>query len=220
MKTPAGIELPDQDNIEIALKLARGKLAGVEPGEAALRLGMEIVESGDEPVVSFEFLGSPITVSLKNGTAFYPGGAPVPDFLLVLVLHYVTSTGRTKANEQVISFVQVPSGSFYEPPFNRRTKARLLDTFGDDPHLLTKAAEKLNWSPGKSGDASAIALPFPKVPVTFAIWGIDEEFPAEASILFNESISTFLPTEDIAMISGLLVGNVVKAATELKGGGL
>jgi hypothetical protein len=213
-----GIELPEQDNIDVALGLARETLATVDAKEAAARLGCELSEHEGAPALSFDFMGDPITVVLPAGTGFYPtqGNRPIPDFFLVLVLHYLISEGTGLTNEP-ISFVQVPSGSFYEEPFNRRTKKLLLATFGEEPALFAKTVEKLGWEPYATGDAGAIARPFPNVPITFVLYGRDEEFEPDANILFDGSIIKFLPTEDIAMISGLLVGMACKTGASIKG---
>ena len=217
MRTYHGLELPEQDNIEVALRLAREKLAGVDPADAARRLACTLVENDGKKALCFHFMGAPITVALPEGTARYDGGGPVPDFLLVLVLHYMISQGRGLKNEP-ISFVQVPSGSFYEEPFHRRTKKQLLHVFGEQVELFTKAAASLGWEPAAQGDTGAVALPFPQVPITFVLYGQDEEFEPDAQILFDASIPEFLSTEDIAMVSGLLVGGVCKAAAKITDG--
>jgi hypothetical protein len=215
-RTYHGIELPEQDNIDVALRLAREKLADLDPKEAAERLNCGYSEKGDHAELSYSFLGDPIIATLPEGTAVYEGGHPVPDFLLVLVLHYLIAEG-SHLDQELITFVQVPSGNFYEEPFNRRTKKGLLAMFGEDVELFQAAAEKLGWEPYSTGDAGAVAYPFPKVPITFVLYGRDAEFPPDASILFDRSIPSFLPTEDIAMVSGLLVGKICKTAAGLQG---
>jgi Domain of unknown function (DUF3786) len=217
MKTPAGIELPDQDNIDVALRLAREKLVEVDPKEAALRLDCTLGETDGGATLAFSFMGDGVTVAVADGTAVFDGGHPVPDFLLVLLLHYVIAEGRFLPGQDRISFAQVPSGAFYLPAFDRGTKARIVKTFGENPDLLGQVAEKVGWERIDQGDLGVEARAFPHVPVAFVIWAADEEFPPDANILFDASIASFLPTEDIAMISRLLVGKACKTAEKIEG---
>ena len=76
----------------------------------------------------------------------------MPDFLLVLALHYVISEGRKAPDGDTISFAQVPSGTFYLPAFDRGTKARLIDTFGRHPALFSRVADELCWDTLDQGD--------------------------------------------------------------------
>jgi Domain of unknown function (DUF3786) len=48
------------------------------------------------------------------------------------------------------------------------------------------------------GDAAYCFAVLPRLPVTVVVWATDEEFPAEASVLFDESAGHYLPTEDLA----------------------
>lgn len=217
MRTYHGIELPEQDNIEVALRLAREKLTQVDAAEVADRLQCDLVDIDGKPGLGLSFLGAPITMTLPEGEANYAGGSPVPDFLLVLVLHYLTARGGRPLGDP-ISFVQVPSGAFYEDAFNRRTKKSLLETFGDDVGLFSRVANELGWKPGDRGDAEATALPLPCAPVTFVFYGRDEEFEPDVNILFDASIPDLLPTEDIAMMCGILVGSACKTAVKHRQG--
>jgi hypothetical protein len=56
------------------------------------------------------------------------------------------------------------------------------------------------------GDASIRLYPLPRIPVIFALWLDDEEFPARADLLFDSTCEMQLPTDiiwSIAMVSVL-----------------
>jgi len=50
---------------------------------------------------------------------------------------------------------------------------------------------------------------FPKVPLQLILWEGDDEFPPEASILFDETIGEILSPEDVAWLSGMLVYRLI-----------
>ena len=52
---------------------------------------------------------------------------------------------------------------------------------------------------------------FPSVPVTFVLWRGDDEFSPSGSVLFDSTISQYLPTEDVAVLAGMLVGKLCRA---------
>ena len=92
----------------------------------------------------------------------------------------------------------------------------MLSTFGQDLPLYAKAAAALGGEPLSLGDAAARFMAFPRVPVTHVLWGGDEEFPPEATILFDETIPGYLPTEDIAALAGASVYRLMGAAHKFR----
>jgi hypothetical protein len=52
----------------------------------------------------------------------------------------------------------------------------------------------------------------PRVPITFILWEGDDEFPPSIKILFDPSITGYLPLEDISVISKLASTRIVKEA--------
>ena len=50
---------------------------------------------------------------------------------------------------------------------------------------------------------------FPHIHVQLGLWLGDEEFPPDATILFDESVQRILPVEDIAVMNGSLVYRLI-----------
>jgi len=50
----------------------------------------------------------------------------------------------------------------------------------------------------------------PRVPLTVTLWLGDEELPPEGNIIFDSSITGYLPTEDITVLCEILVLKLVK----------
>ena len=68
-----------------------------------------------------------------------------------------------------------------------------------------KAAAALGGQAIAAGDAGFELRVFPQVAVQFILWEGDEEFGAEANILFNPGIQGRLSPEDIAWLAGMVV---------------
>ncbi len=153
------------------------------------------------------FLGSRYRVSLNGESkiARVDSGEDVslPD--QILIAHYLLGAGGRKATGNLITFRQVPDGHFYFDAFQRRATEPFVKFFGDKGALFVKCAEALGASPVENGDYGMEFSVFPNIGVQLVLWAGDEEFAAEATILFDESIQWLLPAEDIAVMSGGLV---------------
>jgi hypothetical protein len=54
----------------------------------------------------------------------------------------------------------------------------------------------------------------PRVWLAVVLHLADEEFPASANVLFDASASHYLPTEDLAVLGGMLTGRLIKSAPQ------
>jgi hypothetical protein len=142
-------------------------------------------------------------------------GEPVPIPEKILILHYMLTARGESLQQNPITFRQVPEGPFYYSAFIRRALDPLAQTFGDEPQGLLDCGYHLGAVPDELGDASITLKPLPRVPVTFVIWGGDEELPPQANILFDESIVSYLPTEDIAVLSSMIVYRLIRIQQSL-----
>jgi hypothetical protein len=147
------------------------------------------------------------------------GQGQIPLTEQILILHYLDKASGEPLSGRNIDFRQVPEGGFYWSAFVSRAKKPLLETFGGDVDFYLEVAKRLGGIPQPLGDAAAMFLAFPLVPITHVLWRGDEEFPAEANILFDETIGQHLSTEDIAALSGASVYRLMGAARQMRQGG-
>jgi len=132
-------------------------------------------------------------------------------FNQILILHYLNGVKDIPSENKLISFKEIPSGEFYYPAFVRRSIEPLLKTFSKNLQAFKSIAEGLGGKPVQIGDAGIKISVFPCVPVTFALWFADEEFPPDLQILFDASITEFLSTEDIAVLSQEVMIRMIKS---------
>lgn len=165
--------------------------------------------------IHVDFLGQQFTVDYPSGK-FEPEPqleGELPIFARILVLHYLTNISQARVTGQFISYKELPGGEIYIQPFNNRAIRPMTQFFGEHPQKLLDAAQHIGGKPVKLGDVGVTLNAFPKIPVTLAVWGADEEFPASGNILFDSSASDYLPTEDYAVLAGFVVMTLKKYAT-------
>ncbi len=77
--------------------------------------------------------------------------------------------------------------------------------FGQNLSGFSRASAKLKAIEIESGDAAFEFKVLPAVPLQLILWTGDEEFPAEANILFDSTIGQILAPEDAAWLAGMVV---------------
>jgi hypothetical protein len=147
-------------------------------------------------------------ISLKGSLNHDEGQAGSEDIDLkdrILILHYLTTAKGTPNTGKLIGFKQVPGGLFEYASFSREVLIPLLDHFGKKPELLVKAAANLGGSEVVYGNAAVSIKAFPNVPVVIVLWRGDDEFPPNASILFDSTVADYLSTEDMSVLCERIV---------------
>jgi hypothetical protein len=126
----------------------------------------------------------------------------------------VQASGAPLTGRQ-ITYRDLPGGMVYYPTFTKRTIQPVIKTFGEKPELLVKAGSAVAARPGQTGDASLVVDVFPRVPLTVILWKGDSEFPAQANLLFDASITGYLEAEDVTIVCETLAWRLVNAARTL-----
>lgn len=134
----------------------------------------------------------------------------------ILLCHYLLNGSSEPDSGELITFREIPDGHFYFEAFQRRARDPFVATFGDDPDLFNSCARELGGRTMDIGDAGMAFRVLPRIDIQLALWQGDDEFPPEASILFDASIEHRLPPEDIAVLSGMLVYRLMGIATHSK----
>ncbi len=125
-------------------------------------------------------------------------------------MHYLVTASGAPLSGRPLSYKELPEGMAYYPTFAKRAVKPLLDNFAANAELLIAAAGKLGGKKTEGGDASFVINALPRVPVTVTLWWADGEFPAEGSLLFDSSITGYLPTEDITVLCEIMAWKLVK----------
>jgi len=138
------------------------------------------------------------------------GGGLAGDYVTVLVLHYIIKKleGLPPPTGKWISFKELDGGKFYYPAFRKRAIEPVIKKYGSNPQALLSNLNLSGAGKESAGDCSIKLMPFDGVPVLITVFGADDEFPAEANILFDESIKRIFATEDAAVFAGLVASKL------------
>ena len=126
-----------------------------------------------------------------------------------LLSHYSTAELVPLSGKKV-KFRDLPGVSAYEGAFIKRAVQPIADAFGVNPLEFPKTAALLGGKTQSHGDASAEIDALKNIPLTYIVWAA-EEYPASASILYDESASKYLPTEDLAVLGEVTSFRLIEA---------
>ena len=210
-------QTPRQTHYDDAENLAKEAIARLDPEVQAKRCGGRVLKAAQTySIVQVDFLNTPVDVKFPEGKVTGPRVEEIPIWERILILHYLAGGAVAPTYTEWIGFQQVPSGGFYFDAFKRRAHDPLAKVFGREPVKLLEAGAAIGAGKAEFGDASVKVQVFAKVPVLAVIHAADDEFPADAKILFKSSIHSYFCTEDVAVIGGLVAGRLIKAFKNLK----
>jgi hypothetical protein len=197
----------------LALKLAGEKLASrADIEEQCRRSGANYEISGRSVVIYTKYLNRAYRVALPEITVCLGDSQDEVELIdKVLILHYLEQAKGTPLTEKLIAYKELEEGAVYYPTFFKRAVKPLIDYFGPEPDRLLPAAAKMGGSKTDFGDTSVIIPAFSRVPINIVIWKGDEEFPPNASILFDETVLDYLSAEDINVLCQTISWQLVKS---------
>lgn len=197
-----------------ALAIAREQLARLEPGTIAHRAGVRYEPGGiTEGVFWVPFLGTTYRVT-------YPAGVvesgqvsgPVKHATCLLLLHYLVHADGHRMADKWVTFRELPDGLIYDGAFRGRVEPPLLTAFAQDLQSFARAARALGGSPIAFGDAAFQFGILPRIRMAVVFYLGDEELPPAVTVLYDAAAGHYLPTEDLAILGGMLVGALLRHA--------
>lgn len=209
--------LPERKNYEVAnelaYKIAGERLNGIEDIAAQCgKSGAWLEEDGRNKSILLEFLSRTYRITFPDvEIALKDSDEEVPLTEKLLILHYFISAKGTPMSSKLITFRELPEGNVYYPTFLKRTVNPLVKQFSDDLQLLIDAGEKFGGEKGDHGDSAVTIKAFPCIQITLIIWQGDEELTPQGNVVFDSTISDYLPTEDITILCETLTRKLVRS---------
>ena len=212
--------MPNQRNYEygheLAYKLACEQVAKIDDIEQqCLRGGALYLEIDSQKVIIIEYLNQSYQITLPNiEISLVDSEEEVPIRDKLLILHYLIQAKGTTTTNRVIAYKELPEGANYFPTFSKRAIKPLLDYFGKEPRLLMDVAKKLGGYKADYGDVAVTINAFSYVPITLVLWQGNGEFAPGGNILFDSTISDYLPTYDITVLCETISWKLVRYLRE------
>ncbi|MFH1486278.1 MAG: DUF3786 domain-containing protein [Chloroflexota bacterium] len=135
---------------------------------------------------------------------------PVPQWLQLILFHYLLTADGTPVADEWITYRQLPGAFLFEQRFGVQAMQRLVRAFGDDIEAFNRAGLALAGVPmSRTGDAAFRFMVLPHLPMGCLLYMGDEEVAGSASILFDRAAPHYLATEDLSIIGHYLIGTLV-----------
>jgi len=186
-----------------AWEQARAEWAAADPARRAAQAGCGLSSDG----VSVPFFGRPHLVTHPGGDVS-AGGAPAHVAVSILLLHYLLRADGASPAGEWLAFRELPDGMFYAASFARRAEAPLAQAFGAGSGSGLEAFRGAAAAAGglalELADAAFAFQALPRLALAVLVWDGDEEFPTQASLVFDAAAGHYLPAEDLAGLGGLL----------------
>lgn len=196
---------------QTAYEMACNSLKSKDIEEICLNTNAERI-FGEDSSVSLKYLDNNYVIDIRSGSvSFADSQNSVSTTIKVLLLHYLLHSKISPLSGRLISFKEISGGgAIYYQTFHKRAISPLVKAFSNNIEDFYKAAEKFSGMKETYGDASITLRVFPLIPITYVIWQGDDEFPASGTILFDESVTSFLPGEDIVLAASFGVYELIK----------
>ena len=209
-----------EETYEVALAKAQGDLRKLDPYETAYKAGCNYSAVGEAGTpsrssgggqFSVPFFGAEHTV-VAPAMSVHAAGGPEPDISTRLILlHYLIHADGTPPADHWAAFRELPNALVYDPAFQGRSSLRLVHEYGHDPKGFAAAAENLGGEKLAFGDVSYLFRVLPRLRMAVILHVGDEEFGPAVNVLFDAAAGHYLPTEDLAVLGGLLASKLIKA---------
>jgi len=196
-----------RESLRPRIDAARAALSERDPKELTRLAGL----THRDGALELNLLGSSYAIDWPKLTVSFRGGRTCPEEFAILVLDYLTRADGSVPTGEWIGFQELPNGSFYRHAFQGYSGDQLVRDLAADVARFRSASEKLGGEPLKMGNAGYAYRVLPHVPMAVVWWEGDDEFPTNATVLFDRVAGTYLPTDGLAILGRMLCRALVKA---------
>jgi len=198
------------DKLAPVVKEAQAKLRTTDRAVVADRSGATLDADGN---LRLECLWRAYVIDQTEWTITRADDGSTPASLLQsLILTYLYMADGMPPVDRWMGFRELPDGLFYAQAFQGYTGKELAHDLNGDVAAFKAASDKLQGAPLAIGDAGYAFQVLPRLKIAVVMWAGDDEFAAQAQVLFQETAAHYLMTEGLAIVGNLLIGQIAKAA--------
>ena len=199
------------DNYERLRRFWAGEVAKMDFDALAERFGLR----RDSEALYIVYFAREYRVDAKTGeitAADAPEERLSYDTVMAIwhLFYYAKPYARVRG--EFVPFRNVRRLAPFEPNYQQTILKPFAQAFTGKPELLRLACEKLGGRPIRQGEVGYELDAFACMPLCVTFWDADDEFEAQANILFDADITDFLHEETVVLVASDLTAHLFRAA--------
>ena len=168
--------------------------------------------AADEEFLYIIYFSKRFRIDRKTGFITEDGKNPGFDTVMNIYNTFYYSAAHPVASGNLVAFRQVKRVYPFEAAYRRTIISRLQELFAGKKEELRKACEALGGTLLPQGDVGYVLPVFPFLNIAVLFWDKDEEFEAQANMLFDSEITEFMHEENVVCVAADAVYYLTLAA--------
>lgn len=197
-----------QSNYDQVIENWRLKFLEMDQEELIRKFQLE----ADEEFLYIIYFSKRFRIDRKNGFITEDGKSPGFDTVMNIYNTFYYSAAHPVASGNLVAFRQVKRVYPFEAAYRRTIIFRLQEFFAGKTEELRKACEALGGTLLPQGDVGYVLPVFPFLNIAVLFWDKDEEFEAQANMLFDSEITEFMHEENVVCVAADAVYYLTLAA--------
>lgn len=197
-----------QSNYDQVIENWRLKFLEMDQEELIRKFQLE----ADEEFLYIIYFSKRFRIDRKNGFITEDGKSPGFDTVMNIYNTFYYSAAHPVASGNLVAFRQVKRVYPFEAAYRRTIIFRLQELFAGKTEELRKACEALGGTLLPQGDVGYVIPVFPFLNIAVLFWDKDEEFEAQANMLFDSEITEFMHEENVVCVAADAVYYLTLAA--------
>lgn len=197
-----------QSNYDQVIENWRLKFLEMDQEELIRKFQLE----ADEEFLYIIYFSKRFRIDRKTGFITEDGKSPGFDTVMNIYNTFYYSAAHPVASGNLVAFRQVKRVYPFEAAYRRTIIFRLQELFAGKTEELRKACEALGGTLLPQGDVGYVLPVFPFLNIAVLFWDKDEEFEAQANMLFDSEITEFIHEENVVCVAADAVYYLTLAA--------
>lgn len=197
-----------QSNYDQVIENWRLKFLEMDQEELIRKFQLE----ADKEFLYIIYFSKRFRIDRKTGFITEDGKSPGFDTVMNIYNTFYYSAAHPVASGNLVAFRQVKRVYPFEAAYRRTIISRLQELFAGKTEELRKACEALGGTLLPQGDVGYVLPVFPFLNIAVLFWDKDEEFEAQANMLFDSEITEFMHEENVVCVAADAVYYLTLAA--------
>ena len=197
-----------QSNYDQVIENWRLKFLEMDQEELIRKFQLE----ADEEFLYIIYFSKRFRIDRKNGFITEDGKSPGFDTVMNIYNTFYYSAAHPVASGNLVAFRQAKRVYPVEAAYRRTIISRLQELFSGKTEELRKACEALGGTLLPQGDVGYVLPVFPFLNIAVLFWDKDEEFEAQANMLFDSEITEFMHEQNVVCVAADAVYYLTLAA--------